>query len=268
MKLKILDFDGLLTDINKEAQPIIQGFLRELYADIGLTKKQGEQAFRNFNEQLGVEDAWHFHGHDTVRWDADPYIQASTAASKLYKHYREELDETTRSNNLSTWFRKHQQEQQNKKVFWREDVKYFLNTLLEETNPVIVTNSKTLLVQKKIRSLGLNKNLPVYGKANKYEIDDTHTELPEHMNIEGMSRPILLRRKHYYEIIKQLIPEGEQAIFAGDIYEFDLALPEHLGHKTILAFSQGNDAYEKRHTQKNPQGKTANSLLEALEYIR
>lgn len=261
----LLDFDGFLTRIEPEAKPIIQDFLNQLYNELQLTKRQATNAYNKALFEMKPEDAWHFHGHDTCRWDADPYIQASTIASKIYKTHQPQLTENQRANNLTSFFQKSQNKQKN--IYWRTGTETFLNTLLQETHLSIITNSNPTRVHKHLQKLNLNKEIPLYGNAQKYFIDQQHTQAPKQTHLQGLNRPILLRRKHYHHLIQQILPPNQQATFAGDIYEFDLALPQALGHTVLLANPNGNSSHEQQHLKKHSKGLLANNLQEALEQI-
>ena len=77
----------------------------------------------------------------------------------------------------------------------------------------IVTNSHTEPVRDKVQQLGaespdgLNWLVErVHGSAKKYIIDSSFDQIDENLTLPGLSRPILLRRKHYFDVLDELEP--------------------------------------------------------------
>src|SRR3989338_5962805 len=115
----------------------------------------------------------------------------------------------------------------------------------------VVTNSETDAVQGKINLLGTDvSRITVLGGAKKYVLDDEWTALPESLEEPGFGRPLYLRRRNYADILSRVMKEKgvapEQVLVAGDIYELDLLLPQHLGMHIALLPRERTPFYEQQ----------------------
>ena len=76
--------------------------------------------------------------------------------------------------------------------------------------------------------------------------------------LPGLSRPVLLRRRHYHEVIAGLLAaEGADwadLVVVGDIFELDLALPLALGATVGLVVNDFTPAYERSFVQAHDRG--------------
>lgn len=109
------------------------------------------------------------------------------------------------------------------------------------------------------------------GFARKFDINDNHwAGVPAKLALPGLSRPVLLRRHTYYDILATLL-EVENAWFddlvvVGDIFELDLAMPLTAGARVGLVHSNHTPGYERDFVASHPRGKLLSGLHEVLPY--
>ncbi|OGL72212.1 hypothetical protein A3D69_01120 [Candidatus Uhrbacteria bacterium RIFCSPHIGHO2_02_FULL_54_11] len=156
----------------------------------------------------------------------------------------------------------------------------------------VVTNSATEPVERKVRDLGVqtlrdagitnisNTMNPmgwlkgrVVGNAKKYANDpDWKTErVPAEMQIPGLDRPILLRRRLYFETLNRLRREADvkwpDITVVGDIFELDLALPLHRGARVVLMANEHTPDYEVRYLKEHPNASVVRSIPELRTFL-
>jgi hypothetical protein len=147
---------------------------------------------------------------------------------------------------------------------------------LAGTHAWIVTNSDTHAVASKIAALDREVSgvawltSRVRGHARKFDVDDTWTDAPSELPVPGLERPVLLRRRAYHEILRELLA-GVGASFTdlvviGDIFELDLALPLALGARIGLVASAHTPPYERAFVEAHPRGRVIESLAEIPAY--
>jgi hypothetical protein len=73
--------------------------------------------------------------------------------------------------------------------------------------------------------------------------------LPEELYVEGLSRPILLRRGRYFDALRRIWDETgarpSGTLVCGDIYELDLAVPALLGAQIHMVGRPSTPDYER-----------------------
>jgi len=88
---------------------------------------------------------------------------------------------------------------------------------------------------------------------------------------EEFPRPVFLRREYYYRVLKNLEEEKEfkpeNTIVIGDVYELDLALPQHLGYKVVLLETEFTPEYEKRFLRRTKNSYVAKDFDELKDII-
>ena len=98
----------------------------------------------------------------------------------------------------------------------------------------------------------------VHGTAKKYYLDDDFTEVPESITLDGLPRPVLLRRKKYHTVLEQLLRREEmewsELVVVGDIFELDLSLPLAMGARVGLLANSFTPNYEKAYLASHPRG--------------
>jgi len=143
-----------------------------------------------------------------------------------------------------------------------------------------VTNSATDPVRAKVAELARQAGAPgsldwlverVYGFGKKYVIDSGFSSLPESMELPGLGRPVLLRRKRYYELLDTLRTEvgcsWEDVVVIGDIFELDLCVPLHMGGRVGLLANEFTPPYEQAYLNSHDRGAVLHSLEEAADWI-
>lgn len=156
---------------------------------------------------------------------------------------------------------------------FRQHAKECLTELYQAGGFIILTNSKTHEARRKLATLLDDTTIDpddvkVVGSAMKHELDQNWMveTIPETTQFEGLQRPVYLRRKFYYEKLKEI---GISSIdnVVGDIGELDLILPEAIGLRTILMLTGWTPPWEKEHWQNHPNGFASPSLLEITNEV-
>ncbi len=268
-RLLILDFDGTFTDANAEAEPFLAAFKADLFDLLG----------RDASEDWLREDAevranphkygWRNRGLVSAPGGADPYLTASCIAQNLFDRAGILKDEETRSTVLQALYKKNYALTA---AVPRPDARAVLDDVLaRDLSVVVVTNSHTDVVQKKIDALGLAQpeRLRVHGDARKFVIDDgsrdTSFDALDDLTLPGLdTRPVLIKRGHYYDLLKQLWQDTSAAprdtLVCGDIFELDLALPLALGCRVHLVHHDATPAYEVRYVADHDRGSVSREL--------
>jgi FMN phosphatase YigB (HAD superfamily) len=253
--LVILDFDGTFTDVEAEAVPFLEAYRADFEA---IVKGAGGRwdAVRAEIEANPDAYGWEHGGRIVAPSHADPYIMATTTAQRLLDLAGLLPDPKERAAALDQLFRLSYARAAN--VF-RPDAADVVAALLASGLPLyVVTNSHTDAVMRKIDALGVagSERLEVFGNARKFmlvdpdPIDARYRALPETLTIEGLSRPIYLRRGYYYGLLARIAAETgvepSRTLVVGDIFELDLALPASLGCAVHLVTRAKTPEYERR----------------------
>jgi FMN phosphatase YigB (HAD superfamily) len=242
----ILDFDGTLTDTEKESIPAINKwhelFCEKTSININYHKEQIE---KNINEIiLDKKSGWIKNGKIIAPGAADPFVLVTTAYQKIIQKYINEEKYPLAKNQAdidTLLYELFTKSYTFSDTVFREGAKEFLNELYSKYDIVIVTNSKTDSVRAKLNQLN-DYIIPIIGNAKKYDIDNIMLNIQESINLENFPRPIFLRRLNYYNILSEFNPKTTTVI--GDIYELDLALPEYLKFNTIQIETSTTPKYE------------------------
>lgn len=249
----VLDFDGTFTDVEHEAVPFLDAYrtaLAELVgASIDEPWERAVEKVRRDPDAYGFE----FAGRIVAPSHADPYILATSVATLV-------LDEAglgsrvERAEALENIFRTAYAESDTK---FRDDAREVVEAVLDHGAPVfVVSNSHTKPVTEKLARLTPRgaEALQVRGNARKFDLvepevaDDRFTRVPESLRVEGLSRPVYLRRGRYFDALKRIWDETDTTpaftLVCGDIFELDLALPAALGASIHLVARERTPAYE------------------------
>lgn len=143
----------------------------------------------------------------------DPYLRIKPVANKIFDQCGVFKDPVERFRLFDVIY-KHDYEKTD--TAFRDGADELLFPL-ENSKVYVVTNSKTETAQKKIGKLAERKGKSdgldwlkerARGDAYKYIIDDSFNEVDKSVNLGGMSRGVLLRRRHYYDVINTLLTEN------------------------------------------------------------
>jgi len=136
----------------------------------------------------------------------------------------------------------------------------------------IVTNSDTHAVAGKVAAL--DREAPgvawltsrVRGFARKFDVDDDWAGAPREMELPGLERPVLLRRRAYHDSLRTVLDEANadwaDLVVVGDIFELDLAMPLALGARVGLVSSPRTPAYERAYVEAHPRAQLIEDLGE------
>jgi phosphoglycolate phosphatase-like HAD superfamily hydrolase len=278
-RLLVLDFDGTMTDAEAEGAPFTEGYLEDiaLLTDRSLPEIKamaaGFQAEVNANPEA---HGWIFNGRLVAPASVDPYLRIMPVTKMIFEALGEFGSEGDRTRLLE-------------KILYKYNYAKTLNVprphareLLESlrgTRSYIVSNSNGHHVQNKLRAIGRNADGTnslewlidhVHGDAQKYFVDDAFDAVPESFTIEGLGRPVLLRRRRYHERLSELLArEGsswEELTVVGDIFELDLSLPLAMGARVGLAVNPFTPAYEQRFVENHPRGRLIHDLADVRAF--
>ncbi len=269
----ILDFDGTFTDADEEAKPFTVAY-KKMLADL-----LGRDLSADWDEQVRLilaspgQYGWEYDGKIVAPAVADPYLIANAVAQAMFTKAGILKEPAHRAIFMQAMY---QAAYTKTLSVFREEAKVVLETILKTgVRTFVVTNAGTDAVRTKLKGLapeGLD-NVSVMGAAQKYSIstaEKTSAEwdaLPESVNVEGLLRPILLRRGKYFDAITTVLQtaqcEAKDLLVIGDIFELDLALPLALGAHAHLVLSPSTPGYEKAEVLR--RGETVGTLRDALQ---
>jgi FMN phosphatase YigB (HAD superfamily) len=265
----ILDFDGTLTDAWAEGEQYKVHYIRALSKKIGVPR--------------GILRA--------LAWEIEPVVMADPLAGLVedglivapacadpFILNKVVFDEVLKRLGLENPISGHEfGELFHECINTVEDVfmpgaKGFMDALSRDYQIAIVTNSDTERVTRKVQRLLKGEyKVPVYGNASKNKLCADMEGVPASIAIEGLGGPIYLRRHRYKETLDNLTKKGFQpdnTAVVGDIFELDLALPLHLGYRSILLKTKGAREYEMKYLKSQKNGFVAVNYDEVLEVLR
>lgn len=271
-KVVVLDFDGTVTDAEKEAIPFRKAWETDLAALSGIPLAEVTFLMQNFEDEIlrnPTSYAWEMNGHSVAPGSVDPYIRTRVAAGLLLDSRQMFLDAKERG----AWFEKFWKDNYKKSdIVFRPGAREFLNSVHKCAPSYIVTNSDTDPVQKKLATL--DSDFPterVRGTAKKFLIDRV-PGFPGAMSIPGLSRPVILKRRLYLgslcEILQEHHCKWRGMTVVGDIFELDLAVPMHLGCRVGLLANEFTPLYEVEFLEKQPNARVLWDLTQALAFIQ
>ena len=283
-KLLILDFDGTMTDAEAEGAPYRVGYLEDLalLADRPLDEVTAwAEEFSSEVNQNPQEYGWKFGGQIVAPAGVDPYLRVMPIARMILDRANAFTNSDERDRILDRILYKYNYKKT--VTAFRDGAKEFLLACHPGSGltTYIVTNSHTEPVQGKVEQLGalpdgsnqLDWLIPrVHGSAKKYIIDQDFNDAPAHLNLPGLERPILLRRKDYYEVLDALRSkvgvQWSDVIVLGDIFELDLCLPFQLGARVGLMKTEFSPKYEVDFLDTHERGATFFTLAEAAAWLK
>jgi hypothetical protein len=248
----LIDFDGTITDVDKEAMPYKEVFRRSFCKRMGIIPEALDPLIERYGNAIRADPAagWEFAGHIVAPATADPYMinnaVFTTILAETFQIRPQQRDKIM--------YDLHTQAYEHAGTHFREGAK----ELLDSIDAIIITNSKPDAVLRKLAQLG-SYDIQVLGDAKKYIIDQSWSPVPAAVRPQGFPRDVLLRRRHYAEALQK----AQVDAVLGDVYELDLALPEYLGHRVIQLETPGMQPHEREHMK----GRTAASLHHALTLL-
>lgn len=273
----VLDFDGTMTDAEAEGRPFRDGYLEDLALLVGLAAD--DPSIRELADVVEAEIAaapaahpFLWMGRPVAPATVDPYLRMVPIAHRILDRHGAIPSAADRGRLLGSVLYKYNYAKTLGHPVFRPGAGAML-TSLDGTRTWIVTNSDTHAVAGKVAAL--DREAPgvawltsrVRGFARKFDIDDNWTGAPGEMTIPGLERSVLLRRRSYYEILREVLAEAgssfEELVVIGDIFELDLAMPLALGARVGLVTSSRTPEYERAFVTAHPRA----TLIEDLAQI-
>lgn len=280
MTVLVLDFDGTMTDAETEGRPFRDGYLDDLCVLVGRPAKDAEiyAIAEAVDAELARAPASHpflWMGRPVAPAAVDPYLRMVPIAHRILDRFGAIPSPEDRARLLGGVLYRYNYAKTLGHPAFRAGAGDVLRSLAG-THAWIVTNSDTHAVAGKVAAL--DRDAPgvawltsrVRGHARKFDVDDTWTGAPSELTVPGLDRPVLLRRRAYYDILRELL-DAAGASFAdlvviGDIFELDLALPLSLGARIGLVASAHTPPYERAFVEAHPRGRVIESLTEIPAY--
>ena len=286
-KIIILDFDGTITDAETEGAPYKEGYLEDIALIIDKDLKEIQIQAQAIEEEIHRDAqnfGWIYNDKIVAPATVDPYLRVMPIARILLERNNIHIDPSLRDRILDRILYKYNYPKT--KLAFKDGAKAFFRLLTNEKNieTYVITNSHTLPVQQKIRSLGENGEFDwlvkrVFGSAKKYVVDSdwnvsyNGNPLPVEMHLPSLQRPVYLQRRNYFEVITQIctkhqIHSMEDLLVIGDIFELDLALPLTLGSHVALMTNDHTPEYEKDFLTNHSRGTLVSNLNEVSKLIQ
>jgi FMN phosphatase YigB (HAD superfamily) len=273
MTMLIFDFDGTVTDAEREGLPFRKGYLEDIAILTGRDVDEIESLAAQFEATVQAEKGqhgWMFNGHIVAPATVDPYLRIMPVARMIFDHTGTFSSEEDRSRLLDGILYKYNY--QKTEIAFKPEAKSAL-LRSQPYNTHILSNSHTDPIRHKIDLLGREEDGShsldwlldrVFGRAKKYVIDDSFDAVPATMSLPGLERPVLLRRKLYYDALERLREKHDVAwssiVVVGDIFELDLSLPLAMGARVCLVKNQFTPSYEMDFLQSHERGYVLSSL--------
>ncbi len=268
----VFDFDGTLTNAEKEGIPFFKGALTDVAHICGKTYDEvasiAESALKQVLDSPGTY-GWLQNGKIVAPASVDPYLRFMPIARKVLDHFGVLNDERVRSRILEGILFKYNYPKTD--IVFRELARETLLSL-KERDVYIVTNSHTDAVVKKLEMLASEPGefdwlMPrVFGHGKKYVLGDSPSDVSETQQLPGLERPIYLRRPHYDQTLSAILEKAEASwsslTVIGDIFELDLSLPLVRGAKVFLMKSDYTPTYEVEYLMAHERGTVISSLSE------
>jgi FMN phosphatase YigB (HAD superfamily) len=271
VELVVLDFDGTLTDVDKEAVDYVRLVQEAVGKDAGLSQSEIVERWKHASREVEsnpTQHGWLMGGKIVAPAYADPLIMSRTVANLVFDSAGVLMDDEERSATLEGYF--HNNYSSLGTVF-KPGADEALHKIKDAFDTVVVTNSKTDKVEHKLSVLGDHGDVPVHGDAKKYRLVDDWDAVPVSVEPAGFGRELFLRRKMYGDVLEGLMEERgigpEQVAVVGDIYELDLLLPEHMGMHTVLTPRPSTPAFEVAAVAESPRGYVSFGLDRVVTFL-
>ena len=264
----VLDFDGTFTLVDEEAAPFVDAFRAGLSEHVGGDLALGWERAAARIDREPERYGWEYDGAIVAPAHADPYVRCTTIGQLL-------LDESGVTPGRRTEILQglYKACYPLSLTVFRPEAKRVVEAIVQSGIPVfVVTNSATDHVRAKIDVLDPvgKSQVDVRGDARKFvlhEPEKVHplfASLPDRTTVQGLPRPVFLRRGYYFEQLRRIWDETgtgpETTIVCGDIFELDLAMPARLGTRVHLVARPSTPDYERRAVRGIPGGSTSQDL--------
>ena len=272
----VLDFDGTMTDAEAEGRPFREGYLEDLCCLVGRAIGDPDvlAIADEVEAELAAAPAHHpflWMGRPVAPATVDPYLRMVPIAHRILDRFDAMPSAIDRGRLLGSVLYKYNYAKTLGRPVFRDGAGDVLRDLAS-TQTFIVTNSDTHAVAGKIAALDhhapgvIQLTSRVRGHARKFDIDDAWDGIAAELALPGLARPVLLRRRPYYDILCSVLEASgatfEDLTVVGDIFELDLAMPLSLGARVGLVVSPHTPAYERAFVSTHPRGRVIEHLSE------
>jgi phosphoglycolate phosphatase-like HAD superfamily hydrolase len=271
----VLDFDGTMTDAEAEGRPFRDGYLEDLALLVGATVADVAPIAEEVEAEIAAAPSKYpfmWMGRAVAPATVDPYLRMVPIANRILDRYGAIPSQDDRGRLLGSVLYKYNYAKTLGHPVFRPGAGQLLASL-GGTNTWIVTNSDTHAVAGKVAAL--DREAPgvawltsrVRGFARKFDVDDGWGEAPGELTLPGLERAVLLRRRAYFEILREVVVEAgatfEDLVVVGDIFELDLAMPLAFGARVGLVTSARTPSYERAFVTAHPRA----TLIEDLAQV-
>ena len=272
VELVVLDFDGTLTEVDKEAVPFVDGYKTDLSKRLKIDRNKLEHQWREKKSMIEANPSqygWVMNERIVAPAYADQLVMSRTIAGLLLQENGQFRDESARNEVLDALFKGNYGKLG---VAFKDEADDFLTALKGQVPTYIVTNSGTSGVADKVRQLPSDHTeVQIRGDAKKYVLVPEWDDVPESTERDGFGRPLFLQRQKYGAVLSQIMEErgfspGQVAV-VGDIYELDLLLPEHQGMNIVLTPRDSTPDFEVQAVASSQKGYVTRNLGEALYHL-
>jgi phosphoglycolate phosphatase-like HAD superfamily hydrolase len=273
--LLALDFDGTMTDAELEGAPFTEGYLEDLALLVGRTVDDPElvavAAAARARIDADPDAAFEWMGKKVAPSRVDPYLRIVPIAHAVLDHFGAFARMQDRGALLGRVLYKYNYAKT--RVAPRPGARELL-AALAGTDTYVVTNSYTAHVEHKIRAIDAGTGDlgwltgRVRGNASKFEVDDAWLDAPPVLEIPGLGRPVLLRRRRYHAVLTDLLAgrRFDDLTVVGDIFELDLAMPLALGARVGLVAGPHTPDHEITYVAAHPRGRVLRDLDEIRQF--
>lgn len=267
MTVLVLDFDGTMTDAEAEGRPFRDGYLEDLATLVG--RPAGDPEITAIAEEVEAELAatpaaypFLWMSRAVAPATVDPYLRMVPIAHRILDRFDAIPNAIDRSRLLGNVLYKYNYAKTLGHPVFRPGAGDVLRAL-GGTDAWIVTNSDTHAVAGKVAAL--DREAPgvawltsrVRGHARKFDVDDRWIHAEPELQMPGLDRPVLLRRRAYYDILQAILDTAgatfSDLVVIGDIFELDLAMPLSLGARVGLVASPRTPPYERAFVEAHPR---------------
>lgn len=280
----VLDFDGTMTDAEAEGTPFRVGYIADLKVLVGAETAEEQAKVDAIARRVETEltsyperHPFRWAGREVAPASVDPYLRMVPIADAVFNEYGVFASLPERGRLTGGVLYRYNYERTLGRPVFRDGAGATLQALAG-SETYVVTNSHTTAVQDKVRRLDADVGgvawlaARIHGDARKFDIDDSWAGAPSELRVPGLRRPVLLRRRRYYErlcsILRPLNASFADLTVIGDIFELDLALPLALGARVGLVASPYTPPYEQAFVAEHPRGRVFSDLTEVAPWAR
>ncbi len=259
----ILDYDGTLTDVKANFSEYKERFknIFSSITEIPLSKLNRIEEVVRKEVEKDPTRGWENNGAIVAPALTDPYMLNVTVYQGICSKLKMSVEE--RDNLLGMCYK---EAYSASSTTFKNGLDEFLHDVQDKYDVSVVTNSSKKNVAKDLEGVDFPSNL-VFGGARKYVLDQDWQEIPISTQPPDFPRPVMLRRKNYFQVLKRLEASHLDTTVLGDIYEIDLALPDYLGLEIVHMTNESTPSYETDYINKHPNGSVVKDLEEAREVL-